>query len=53
MLSDIDNASLIARRDEKKKRRLKYNQTYYDKHRLRILKQWRDNFVSAKLSKPD
>ena len=51
MLSDIDNASLIARRDEKKERRKIYNQTYYDKHRLRILKQWRDKFESAKVPK--
>ena len=32
----------------KKERRKKYNQTYYEKNRLKILKQWRDNFVSAK-----
>jgi hypothetical protein len=34
--------------EEKKKRRQKYNQTYYDKNRLRLLKEWRDNFVSKK-----
>ena len=37
---------------EKKERRLKYNQTYYDKHRLRILKDWREKFVSKKLKDP-
>ena len=35
---------------EKKERRKKYNQTYYEKNRLKILKQWRDNFVSAKIA---
>ena len=30
-------------------RRRKYNQTYYDKHRLKLLKKWSDNFVSKKL----
>ena len=37
---------------EEKERRKKYNQTYYDKHRLRLLKKWRDNFVSKKLQNP-
>lgn len=34
---------------EKKERRKLYNHTYYTKHRLRLLKEWRDNFVSKKL----
>jgi len=37
--------------EEKKKIRKKYNQTYYDKHRLRLLKEWRENFVSQKVLK--
>ena len=34
--------------EEKKKKRKLYNQTYYDKNRFRLLKEWRDNFVSKK-----
>ncbi len=38
--------------EEKKQIRKKYNQTYYDKHRLRLLKEWRENFVSQKSINP-
>ena len=36
----------------KKEKRRVYNYTYYDKHRLELLKQWRENYVSQKESSP-
>ena len=31
-----------------KEKRREYNQTYYDKHRLKMLEKWRENYVSQK-----
>ena len=36
----------------KKEKRRVYNYNYYDKHRLELLKQWRENYVSQKESSP-
>ena len=31
-----------------KEKRREYNQTYYDKHRLKMLEKYRENFISQK-----
>tara|TARA_R100000541_G_scaffold30740_2_gene39670 strand:- start:1434 stop:1580 length:147 start_codon:yes stop_codon:yes gene_type:complete len=35
--------------EEKRVRRQKYNQTYYQKHRMKMLQKYRDTFVSKKI----
>ena len=37
--------------EERKFKRYIYNQTYYKKHRMKILEKYRDNFVSKKIKK--
>ena len=32
-----------------KEKRREYNQTYYDKHRLKMLEKYRENFISQKV----
>lgn len=36
-------------KEEKRVRRQKYNQTYYQKNRMKMLQNYRDNFVSKKI----
>ena len=44
MLSTVEKQAI-----QKKERRKKYNQNYYDKHRYKILKQWSDKKEEEKL----
>ena len=51
MDTNTDTKKEEAVKRKKEKRRV-YNYNYYDKHRLELLKQWRENYVSQKESNP-